>query len=31
MIVRKQVYSRLVAVKEVEKSSRGAGAFGSSG
>jgi deoxyuridine 5'-triphosphate nucleotidohydrolase len=31
MIVRKQVYSRLVAVKEVEKSSRGTGAFGSTG
>jgi dUTP pyrophosphatase len=31
MIVRKQVYSRLVAVKEVEKSRRGAGAFGSTG
>jgi len=31
MIVRKQVYSRLVAVKEVEKSCRGAGAFGSTG
>jgi len=31
MIVRKQVYSRLVAVKEVEKSCRGTGAFGSTG
>jgi dUTP pyrophosphatase len=31
MIVRKQVYSRLVAGKEIEKSSRDTGAFGSTG
>jgi deoxyuridine 5'-triphosphate nucleotidohydrolase len=31
MIVKKQVYSRLVMANEIEKSSRGTGAFGSTG